>query len=229
MSNSCPAEVSIDAVIFDLDGTLADTFPLIVAAWNVAMLAPTGRTFSADEVISRFGIPDEAMVQRELAQAPAVEVEAAWKSYIAHYENAHATVRPFPGIAHMLQALQDHGTPLGVMTGKGRATASISIGKLGWKKFFDSIVTGDDVLNQKPAPDGLLLAANELDVAPQRCAFVGDSPADINAGKAAGMFTIVAGWHQHYHEQLRALGPDRWATTPQDVLRFCFGEACPQQ
>ena len=206
------------AVIFDMDGTLADTFPLVVAAWNEATRAHFGRDCTADEVIARFGVPDPEMIR---GAVPEALWDQAIERYHVHYEAEHgAMARPFEGVTEMLAALRRGNKSLGVVTGKGRRSAGISLRALGWADTFDVVITGDDVRAQKPAPDGLLEAARRLGVHPRECVFVGDSPADIGAGKAAGMATIVAGWHPVYLDKLRQLGPDHWAQTPSDVARL---------
>ena len=217
--------MKFEAVIFDLDGTLADTFPLIVAAWTAALGETLGREFSTEEVVSRFGIPDAAMLRRELNDHPEPVIEAALEKYFSHYESAHDMVQAFEGVPQMLQALHERGVPLGVMTGKGRRPADISLRLLGWSKYFGSVVTGEDVTEQKPAPDGVLLAAQELKVAPNRCAYVGDSPVDIGAGRAAGMFTIAAAWQTFYSERLREAKPDAWAESPARLIEILNNSA----
>jgi pyrophosphatase PpaX len=208
----------VNAIIFDLDGTLADTFPLIVAAWNAAVTPHTGITYSDADVIARFGIPDPFMIRRDL---PGDAGEQADATYHAHYEREHATlVKPFAGVSEMLAELHRRRVPLGLMTGKGRRTARITVNALGWGDTFGAIVTGEDVKEQKPQPEGPLLAAKMLGVAAKECAFVGDSPADIGAGKAAGMLTVMAGWHPVYVDEVRKLEPDVWAESPRDLLRI---------
>jgi pyrophosphatase PpaX len=212
------------ALIFDLDGTLADTFPLIIASWNAAVREPLQRTFAPQEVIARFGIPDAAMLRRELRELPEAVSREAIDIYHRHYEAEHAMVAPFEGVPEMLRMLRERTLPLGLMTGKGRRTADITISKLGWDGVFGSVVTGEDIENQKPAPDGVLLAARQIAVEPRRCVFVGDSPADIKAGRDAGMVTIAAGWHDVYRDRLRACKPDYWAEMPLDVVALCSVE-----
>ena len=212
--------LSYDAVIFDLDGTLADTIPLIVASFNAACAAPLQREFSHEEVIERFGIPDADMLRRELQGVPDDQVEVAIANFFQHYEKEHAMAQVFPGIHELLLALQNRGIPLGVMTGKGRPSAEITMRALGWNEIFGSVITGDDVQHQKPHPEGVLRAALELNVPPQRCVFIGDSPADIGAGKAAGMTTIAALWHSFYENALRESAPDYWARTTEDLAEL---------
>ena len=209
------------AIIFDLDGTLADTFPLIVAAWNAAVTPHTGLSYADADVIARFGIPDPQMIRRELADRGGAACEQAIELYHQHYEQRHAeTVKPFDGITGMLEALRRRDVPLGVMTGKGRRSARITLDCLGWSPLFQSVVTGDDVMEQKPHPSGPLAVARALRVPPDKCAFVGDSPADIGAGKNAAMITVAAGWHPVYLDEIRAMRPDVWAETPTDVVRL---------
>ncbi|MEA2708792.1 MAG: hypothetical protein QOF78_1393, partial [Phycisphaerales bacterium] len=208
----------VHAVIFDLDGTLADTFPLIVAAWNAAITPHTGKTYSDADVISRFGIPDPQMIRRELADAAGEQAVAV---YHDNYLRRHAEfVKPFDGVTELLTELRRRKVPLGVMTGKGRRSAEITFDALGWRDFFGAIVTGEDVTAQKPDPAGPLAVARALNVAPHDCAFVGDSPADIGAGKAAQMVTVAAGWHPVYLDEIRRMEPDVWAETPLDILRL---------
>jgi len=207
---------SIEAVIFDLDGTLADTFPLIVRAWNEAVSPHTGRRYTDAEVISRFGIPDPQMIRRELTGDAA---EAADETYHIVYRREHAIVKKFDGVDEMLAALGARNVKLGVMTGKGARSAKITVDALGWSNAFGSIITGEDVKVQKPDPQGPLLAAKQLGVDPAACAFVGDNPVDIGAGRNAKMLTVVAGWHPVYLEEIRRMKPDFWAETPMDVLR----------
>lgn len=205
-----------DAVIFDLDGTLADTFALIVSSWNAAVSGPMGRTYAPEEVIARFGLPEHGMIRRELDGRPGVE--EAVEEFHRHYDAEHGSVSAFPGVDTMLRSIRDAGIPMGVMTGKGRRSLDITLDKLGWTHLFGSTVTGDDVVNQKPAPDGVEKAAREIGADPKRCVYVGDSPVDIRAGNAAGMTTIAAGWHAHDRNSLRAEKADCWADTPADVL-----------
>ena len=117
----------------------------------------------------------------------------------------------------MLDELRNRQIPLGIMTGKGRRAAEITIGRIGWHARFGTILTGDDVPNAKPAPDGLLAAARALGIEPQNCVYVGDLPADIGASNAAGMTTVVAGWHGFFHEELRGLKFDFWADSPAEL------------
>jgi pyrophosphatase PpaX len=107
---------NVDAVIFDFDGTLADTIPVIVRAWNAAVHEPLGRAFTTAEVISRFGIPDPEMIRKEVgpdAAAHAIEV------YFHEYERQHDIVAAFDGIPELLCKLQQSRLPIGLNDWQG--------------------------------------------------------------------------------------------------------------
>ncbi|HEY3265681.1 MAG TPA: HAD-IA family hydrolase [Armatimonadota bacterium] len=208
------------AVVFDLDGTLADTFQLIVACWNEALKEPLGRTFAPEDVIARFGEPEADMLAHEVS-GPALS--RAVDAFHECYDARHDEIQLFDGVPEMLAALKAAGVRMAVMTGKGRRSADITAGKLGWNDIFEHVITGDDVAGQKPAPDGPLLVAKLMEVEPARCVFVGDTPADITAGRDAGMQTIAAAWHPVYLDQLRGMNADYWADTPADVVRIVLG------
>ena len=205
----------IRGIIFDLDGTLAGTFPLIVASWNASVGEMTGRVWPRDEVLSRFGQPEPEMIQREMG---ATRGDAACAAYHAFYEANHERVEVFEGIPEVLRALKRTGVKLGIATGKGALSARITVRELGWQEFFAAVVTGSDTPRQKPAPDMLLLAAKKMQVAPADCVMIGDSPVDVQAGRSAGMTTIAAGWHGVYESELRACRPDFTAARPLDLL-----------
>jgi pyrophosphatase PpaX len=203
------------AALFDLDGTLADTFPHIVNSVNAAIREVTGKTWTAQEVIGRFGVPVITMLKREL---PEHLHERAIRTYLDYFEKEHHNVPLFDGVREMLDALRKHGIPMAIVTGRGRPTTDITLRALGWRETFGCVVSGDEMEQQKPHPCGALAAAAGLGAKPEECAFIGDSPADILCGKNAGMMTIAAIWHDEYLEKLRPLNPDHWAKHPRDVL-----------
>ncbi len=207
----------IRGVIFDLDGTLADTFPLIVDAFNAGVGEIMGKLYRADEVIARFGEPEPVMIRQEVG----ARWEEATERYYRHYEAHHAErVKAFDGVGEMLAEVKRMGLPIGLVTGKSRRSADITLRELGWSDCFVSVVTGSEMTKQKPEPEGLLICAREMGILAHECAMVGDSPADIGAGKAAGMVTIVAAWHSVYLEKLKGMGAEGWAEGPGEVVEW---------
>lgn len=211
-------DVKPRAVIFDLDGTLVDSFDLVVLAFATACRDFLGRELTREEVISRFGVTEVQMLKRELPETEHEKAIAVLRRCYA--ENHRRLVKTFDGIPQLLGALRKRGIPMGVMTAKGRDTADITLRELEWANFFGSVITGDEATRTKPFPDGPLQVAKELGVAAEDCIFVGDAPADIGAGKAAGMKTVWAGWHPVYRQKVMELKPDVIAKTPADVERL---------
>ena len=207
---------SIRAVIFDFDGTLLDTFPAIAIGFNAALSPIFDRTYTDAEVIAHFGPPDEGMIANALENHPRAVYDAAIERYFAAFEEADKDCEVFPGIVPLLDELTARQLPLGIMTGKGRRAAEITLERLNWHPRFGTIITGDDAA-PKPLPDGPLLAARELGVAPQNCVYVGDSPADMGAAAAAGMTAVVAGWHGFFREKLLEMKWDFWANSPAEL------------
>ncbi len=157
---------SIRAVIFDLDGTLADTFPLIVKAWNAGVGPETGLVYSDAEVIARFGIPDPQMIRRELKGGAGERADAA---YHAAYAREHSIVKAFDGVDDMLAELNRRKVPTGLMTGKGKQAVITLEAAFGWSKAFGSVITGKDVKVQSPIRRELFAVAQSLGVEPAAC------------------------------------------------------------
>lgn len=179
------------AALIDLDGTLLDTAPDIVASGN-AMLDELGRQALPDETISSFigkGIQD--LVERCLQATGGVPEQGVRDKALAifdrHYEALNGTVsREYPGVRNGLEAMQAAGLGLACVTNKrGQFTLPL-LAATGLSGFFSAIVTGDAVKNKKPHPEPFLEACRMLGVAPAQAVVVGDSANDALAARAAG-------------------------------------------
>ncbi|MCO5221001.1 MAG: HAD-IA family hydrolase [Thermomicrobiales bacterium] len=208
-------------LIFDLDGTLADTLPLIYEAFNDALSPISGEQLSPEEIRGMFGPPDNYII-RELLDAE--HHEAAIERYVATYQRRHRDlVDLFDGMADLLADAQAAGTKLAVVTGKSRSTAIMTLDILGVLGHFQVIYAGDDVERQKPDPMALVLALADLaHDDPASAAMIGDSAADVIAGKSAGVATIGVLWGSPDHTDLLAAGPDLLCATIDD-LRTALG------
>ena len=139
-------------LIFDLDGTLADTLPLIYEAFNDALGPALGRELTPGEIRALFGPPDNYLI-RSLVEP--IHQQAAIDRYVATYERRHRDlVELFDGIADLLTDARAAGNRLAVVTGKSRVTALMTLDMLGVLDRFDVIYAGDDVERQKPESHG---------------------------------------------------------------------------
>jgi phosphoglycolate phosphatase/pyrophosphatase PpaX len=196
-----------ETVIFDLDGTLADTLPLIYEAFNAALQPIGGRRYGDAEIRALFGPPDNHIIR---ALVPEAENAAAFLRYVETYEREHQRlVCAFHGIDDVLRAAAAAGIELGVVTGKSRQTALFTLEALGMLPVFGAVYAGDDVERQKPDPEAVFKILRDLghsEGAPG--AFIGDSAADVVAGRVAGLTTIAVTWGSPDHTELFAANPD---------------------
>jgi phosphoglycolate phosphatase/pyrophosphatase PpaX len=205
-----------DVVLFDLDGTIADTLPLIYQAFDAAVRPVLGRSFSDLEIRQMFGPPDHEIIRRLV---PAGVAEEAFARFLDVYTREHGRlVTLFEGMADVLRRAKTAGMRVGIITGKSRQTALITLGALGVMESFDVLYGGDDIERPKPDPQALLAALVDLKHQPgERVAMVGDSAADILAGRAAGAETIAVRWGSPDYDEVDALGPDVVVTTSAEL------------
>ncbi|MEK4003733.1 GNAT family N-acetyltransferase [Paenibacillus sp. FSL H3-0333] len=199
--------MSIQAVLFDFDGTLADTLPLSFRAFQAVFKQYDQREVTRDELVAMFGPTEEGIIGGNFTD-PA-SVPQAIEDYYSIYKQGH--FEEFQNNEHilgLLQALKAQGMKLGVITGKSRRAYQISAGALDLEHFFDLSITGDDVAKPKPDPEGIHSALRTLGIEPSQAIFVGDSNADILAGKAAGMQTYAVRWLPTFQSQAYDLAPD---------------------
>ncbi|XXF75133.1 HAD-IA family hydrolase [Myxococcaceae bacterium GXIMD 01537] len=191
------------AVVFDLDGTLVDSLPDIIASFihgfsRVGLPAP-----SEGEVHALIGQPLQDMYARFV---PAHQVDALCVAYREHYA-VHCTrsTRPFPGVLGVLEGLRERGYKLAVATTKRTDMARHVVAALGLTGHLDH-VQGTDGFPHKPAPDVILRALGALGA--EGLWMVGDTTHDMHAGRAAGLRTYGVTWGTHDAATLQAAGPD---------------------
>ena len=203
---------AFDFALFDLDGTVADTLPLIYEAFDAAFIPALGSGFSPDEIRAMFGPPDHQIIR---SRVDGSQADDAIKRFNAHYRDRHdALVSAFPGMADLIRTCASAGIRMAVITGKSRLTALVTLDRLGLVGSFAVVYAGDDVERQKPDPQALVSALQDLDASPSdRAVMIGDSAADVMAGKAAGIATIGVTWGSPDHHDLEAASPDYIVST----------------
>lgn len=185
----------LDAVLFDLDGTLADTAPDLIAALNRLRLElglPATSEVPLRPLASRGAI---AMLEVGLPELDDQQRRAFHQHYLDLYRShCWDRSRPYAGIPDCLQRIESAGRQWGVVTNKLESLAETLLVQAGWVGRCGCLVGGDTAARPKPAPDPVLEACRRLGVEPARTLLIGDDLRDIQAGRAAGTRTIAAAW-----------------------------------
>ena len=203
-------------VLFDLDGTLIDSGAMILASFRHATRTVLNREIPDEELAAVVGGPTIVEQMRALDAAQADELVRVYRE---HNAPLHARLEAFDGIEEVLRTLRREGRRLGVVTAKRRATVELAFDVLPLERYFDVVVTADSTERSKPDPEPVLRALEQLEARPEEAAFVGDSPFDVAAGKAAGVFTIAVAWGKiHAEERLVEAGADVVAASPEELL-----------
>jgi pyrophosphatase PpaX len=148
-------------------------------------------------------------ISEQMAAIDADNVDELVRVYREHNEPLHSELEAFAGIEELLFDLHAEGRRLGVVTAKRRSTVQLAFDRLGFERYFDAVVTREVTEHGKPHPEPVLHALALLGSTPDRAAFVGDSPYDMGAGRAAGVFTVGVSWGGiHAADGLGAEGAD---------------------
>lgn len=206
-------------VLFDLDGTLIDSGPIILASMRHASVTVLGREPDEEKVRAAIGGPGLTAQMRELDPG---RVDELVEVYRAHNEPLHATLETFAGIFDLMDELGRRGHQLGIVTAKRVATVQLAFERFPQlEESTDILIGAEDTERHKPDPAPVLEAIRRLGARADESVYVGDSPFDIRAGNAAGVFTIAVGWGGiHPDERLLAEEPDAFVHSPQEILEL---------
>ena len=204
-------------VLFDLDGTLIDSGPIIMASMRHASLAVLG--VEIDEVKARAAIGGPGLVA-QMEELDPSRVDELVNAYRAHNEPLHDELEAFDGMLDLLPTLRERGHRLGIVTAKRRATVELAFERFPVLRDLSEVLIGaDDTERHKPDPDPLLAALAQLGAEPRDAAYVGDSPFDVRAAKAGGLFAVAVGWGGiHADDVLLAEAPDALVHDPAELL-----------
>ena len=208
-------------VLFDLDGTLADTAPDIGFALNT-LLDEQGRAplpYPVIRPVVSHGSNALVTLGFGLRQGDA-GFDALKQRFLSIYESHLAVdTRLFPGMAELLETLTAHGRNWGVVTNKPGWLTEPLLQQLGVAEQAACIISGDTTAHRKPHPEPMLLASRQAGSEPGQCLYVGDAQRDIEAGRNAGMFTLVAQFgYIGADEQPQQWGADAMIHTPAAIL-----------
>ena len=187
-------------VLFDLDGTVVDTGAIILASMRHAVETVVGGSYSDEQLMAAVGGPG---LEAQMQAIDPERVDELVRVYRAHNEPLHQTIAVCAGMDTVLDELRDRGHRLGIVTAKRRATVDLAFARVPVEHLFEVVVGGDETTEHKPHPAPLLLALERLGADAADAAYVGDSPFDMQAAKAAGVHAIGVSWGRiHAPEKL---------------------------
>lgn len=197
----------INTVLFDLDGTIIDTNELIISTFmHVLGSHFPQQPYTREQIIPHMGMTLEQQMQTFSGRQEVAELVADYRSYNGLHHDA--MVREFPRVNEVISTLHQRGIKMGVVTTKIRPTTLRALELFGLKQYMDTIVTVQDVEHPKPHPEPVLTAVKQLGADPSRTLMVGDSAADIQSAKAAGVKAAGVAWSLKGAEVLSQYDPD---------------------
>ncbi len=216
---------TLRGVLFDMDGTLVSTLPLIFHCVNNVTSKYLNKALSLEDVIAGFGPPAREIIRGLTSHLPGNKSQVAVEDYYNCYRT-HCSSKAllFPGIPELLQKLRDAGKRLVVVTGVERVLMDSTLDTFGLAGFFDALVAGDEVQRTKPDPEMIRLALQRIGLRAGECIMVGDSPADIQAGKRAGVLTGAALWSPEGRGDPTKDNPDYSFRSVQELGKFLLPE-----
>lgn len=207
LHGSCGSS-GLRAVLFDNDGTLVDTYELILESFRYALDAVAGTNLSDEEIMRKVGQPLFVQAASLVPDRPHLR-DALVDAYRAHNEAVHdGRIRLFDGVQRGLAAMADKGLELGVVTSKRHALCQHGLEILGVDSYMACIVGYDDCTHYKPQPEPVQRGCVALGLDPQVCMYVGDSPYDLMAGNDAGCITVAVTWGMFEESELCGCNPD---------------------
>lgn len=206
-------------VLFDFDGTLADTAPDLAAAANKLRQARGMADMPYEDLRPYASHGARGLIKAALGlTTDAPEYEAIKQQFLTVYANdMFSNAKLFDGIAELLDTLENNNLAWGIVTNKTEALALPIIKYLGLDKRSQVNVGGDTTAFSKPHPEPLLFAARQLDINPIDCIYIGDDERDVIAGKAAGMATAAATYGYCYLEDPKTWAADYMANSPGEI------------
>ena len=185
----------LNCIVFDMDGTLTQTNQLIYDSFNYIAQKYIGKTYTIPEIHAMFGPPEEEAL---LEIVRPEQIDEVMKDYLAFYRVHHSQLaRLYPGIDEILRYTKEHGKYLALFTGKGTHTTKITLQEFHIDKYFDFVVTGNDVVNRKPSSEGLRKIMEHFALQPSEVLMVGDAVSDVKAAHEAGVKIAAVLWDSY--------------------------------
>jgi len=210
-------------IIFDMDGTLVSSLPVIYHCENEISRKYLKTSLTLEDVISKFGPPAHTIIKEMTRSLPdSVQIKAVSDYYECYRTHVSSRGLVFPGITELLRKIKSSGRRLALFTGVEKAMMEYTLNPFGLSEFFQVRITADDVQKSKPDPEGINLALRRIEADAKESMYVGDSPADIVAGRLAGVLTGAALWSPENRGDPTTEHPDFEFRSIQQLSDFLF-------
>jgi len=206
-----------------MDGTLVSSLSVIFHCENQISRKYVNATLALEDVISKFGPPAHAIIRSMTAGlSESLQRQAVTDYYDCYRTYVVKKALVFPGITQLLRRIRSNGKMLALVTGVEKVMMEYTLNPFDLSEFFETRITADDVQRSKPDLEGINLALRRLNVNPKESMYVGDSPADIIAGKRAGVLTGAALWSPENRGDPTTEHPDYEFRSVQQLSQFLF-------
>jgi len=196
----------LKCLIFDMDGTLTQTNQLIYDSFNYIAQKYRGRTYSIPEINAMFGPPEEGAL---LSIVEPEQLGEVMRDYLAFYRANHARLaRLYPGIEDVLRFVRSRDRHIALFTGKGIHTTTITLQEFGIAGYFDYVVSGNDVVEHKPAAEGIRKILEHFTLQPDEVLMIGDAVSDVKAARSAEVPIAAVVWDSYGKENVLAMETD---------------------
>ncbi|MGM8212579.1 pyrophosphatase PpaX [Virgibacillus sp. W0430] len=206
----------IDTVLFDLDGTLLDTNALIIASFEHTF-QHYGLSFTKEEIMEFNGPPLIETFQKVYPERATAMIDTYREHNLKHHDRF---VKAFPYVLETIDQLQKQNIKMAIVSAKMRHGVKKGLALTGLDRFFDTLITIDDVTHPKPHPEPVLKAMNRLNAVPESTIMVGDNYHDIEAGKNAGVKTAAVAWSEKGKDYLMEFKPTYMLEDMRDLLKI---------
>jgi len=211
--------MKINGVLFDLDGTLIDTIDLIVRTYQHTLRECLQQELSQAEIVQYFGLTLRESMEHYTTPERVEELCAVYRAY--NLANHDALIRPITGVEKMLLALQQRRIKIAVVTSKKVAMAWRGLKCFNLDKYVETVIGCDICVKHKPDPEPMYQALTNIGLTGAECLCVGDSPFDLQSGKAAGCLTAAVRYTSFEWAAMLAQGkPDYIAEQPADLVKI---------
>jgi HAD superfamily hydrolase (TIGR01509 family) len=207
---------NFDGIIFDIDGTLTSTNELIYASFNHIAKKYLNKTFSNEEIAGFFGPPEDVIIKDFCGD----RFGEGKKDYYSFYTKNHNMADLYPGIINILKDLKKKNVYLSIYTGKGKEAATITLKKLEIFDYFNLIITGDDVKEHKPSPEGINIFIEKFNLNRNRVLMIGDSTGDVKAARHAEVKIASVVWDSYAKEKVIKMNADYIFHTVDELKEF---------